>query len=122
MGDVIDARCCNCEIPAARVDENGWCEQCWLDLGASHQLFHDLEELVKQTLDTGVLTPAQLQEALRMSVEDSAGVVLAGTGFRRESVETEERGVWEAPRSLLTTRTVASVDATASRSFGLWRA
>jgi DNA-binding XRE family transcriptional regulator len=98
MGDVSDARCCNCEIPAARLDERGWCEQCWIERGASHQLFHDLEELVKQSLDTGVLTPAQLQEALRMSLANVDGP-LPGTGFRRESVETEERGVWEVPSS-----------------------
>ena len=55
------------------LDGAGWCEQCWLSLRAAYQLFHDLEALVVQTLDAGVLTPTQLQEALRMSLADSEG-------------------------------------------------
>jgi DNA-binding XRE family transcriptional regulator len=64
----------------------------------AYQLFHDLEALVKQALDADVLTSTQLQEALRMSFENVDGP-LAGTGFRREPVETDERGIWHVPSS-----------------------
>jgi hypothetical protein len=67
-----------------------------------NQLFYELEELVKQALDAGVLTSAQLQDALRMSLADSDGA-LTGTGFRREPVETDERGIWHVPSSAFDT-------------------
>jgi DNA-binding XRE family transcriptional regulator len=98
MATMTGARCEHCGDHDVRLDENGWCEQCWLGLRPAHQLFYDLEELVKQTLETGVLTAAQLQEALRMSLADEDGT-LPGTGFRREAVETDERGIWHAPSS-----------------------
>jgi DNA-binding XRE family transcriptional regulator len=98
MSIAADPRCCNCQTIAARLDENGWCEQCWLGLRPAYQLFYELEELVKQTLETGVLTAAQLQEALRMSLADEDGT-LPGTGFRREAVEMDDRGIWHAPSS-----------------------
>lgn len=96
------ANCCNCQTIAARVDENGWCEQCRLGLWPAYQLFYELEELVKQTLETGVLTAAQLQEALRMSLADEDGT-LPGTGFRREAVEMDDRGIWHVPSSAFDT-------------------
>ena len=46
MAYVIETRCCNCQTVAARVDENGWCEQCWLNLHSAYELFGDLEALV----------------------------------------------------------------------------
>jgi hypothetical protein len=99
MSVAIESRCCNCQTIVARLDENGWCEQCWLNRNSVHQLFHDLEALVAQALETGVLTPAQLQEAVRMSFENVDGP-LAGTGFRREPVDApNERGIWHVPPS-----------------------
>jgi hypothetical protein len=99
MGVAIESRCCNCQTIVARLDENGWCEQCWLGLRPAYQLFHDLEALVKQALDADLLTSTQLQEALRMSFENVDGP-LAGTGFRRAPVEApNERGIWHIPSS-----------------------
>ena len=98
MATMTGARCEHCGDHDVRLDENGWCEQCWLSRWPAHQLFYELEELVKQTLETGVLTAAQLQEALRMSLADEDGT-LPGIGFRREPVETDERGIWHAPSS-----------------------
>jgi hypothetical protein len=98
MSVAIESRCCNCQNIAARLDEDGWCEQCWLNQCRAYQLFHDLEALVEQALNTGVLTSAQLQEAVRMSFENVDGT-LAGTGFWREAVDTSERGIWNLPSS-----------------------
>jgi DNA-binding XRE family transcriptional regulator len=98
MATMTGARCEHCGDYDVRLDENGWCEQCWLGLRPAYQLFYELEELVKQALDAGVLTSAQLQDALRMSLADEDGA-LTGTGFRREPVETDERGIWHVPPS-----------------------
>jgi len=102
MSIAADPRCEHCGDHDVRLDERGWCEQCWLGLRPAYQLFYELEELVKQTLETGVLTAAQLQEALRMSLADEDGT-LPGIGFRREPVETDERGFWHAPSSAFDT-------------------
>lgn len=58
MSTLSVIQCAQCDQPVARVDENGWCEQCWLALSSCAQVFQDLEEIVMQTLDSGVLTPA----------------------------------------------------------------
>jgi hypothetical protein len=99
MSVAIESRCEHCGDHDVRLDERGWCEQCWLGLRPAYQLFQDLEEVVKQALDAGVLTSAQLQDALRMSFENVDGP-LAGTGFRREPSEApNERGIWHLPPS-----------------------
>ena len=98
MATMTGARCEHCGEHNVRLDENGWCERCWLSLRPAYQLFHDLEALVVQVLDAGMLSAAQLQMAARMSLENVDGT-LPGTGFRRESVETDERGVWSMPSS-----------------------
>jgi hypothetical protein len=37
MSIAADPRCCNCQTIVARLDENGWCEQCWLGLRPAYQ-------------------------------------------------------------------------------------
>ena len=49
----IEARCCNCQASAARLDEKGWCEQCVLDLSHEAGLLANVEELIAEWLRRG---------------------------------------------------------------------